>query len=115
MTHDDTDMTTRNQLVEMMVDAYCRRYHDSDDPVRDGMEDVLDTIEPIIRASEQGVSRLIELYRAMVIEAEAEACERLRAQVDALPKAKVAGVLYAVDDVVSRVDVLAMFGGESDG
>ena len=39
----------------------------------------------------------------------------LRAQVEAMPKAKVAGVLYAVDDVVARADVLALLGGEPNG
>lgn len=48
---DDEEARTRNQLTELMVDAYCRRYHESDDPVRDGMEDVLDAVAPSIETA----------------------------------------------------------------
>ena len=36
----------------------------------------------------------------------------LREKVEALPQAKVAGVLYAVDDVVLRADVLKLLNGD---
>jgi hypothetical protein len=47
----------------------------------------------------------------LIAKVEAEAHEHLRTQVKVMPKAKVAGVLYAVDDVVSRDEVLALLGG----
>jgi hypothetical protein len=95
---------TRNQMTEMMVDAYCRRYHHSDDPVRDHMEDVLDVIEPIICAQERDRTRgIIEELENLADNLPRHERERLLALVKKLPAPAGLGVEYLYRDSVIAI------------